>query len=116
MFGRSLGLFLVRGSPDQRSHAASRPPEEALRGGRALDQPPGGKTPLSACPSAAHSAWIRPAHPGSPFYFITPVYKGVKSAGDNIHKLECDLKSAGNPYVIHSSIQRCITVTVYIMY
>ena len=38
-----------------------------------------------------------------------------RSGGDNNHKLECGLKSAGYPYVSYSSIQRCITIccTVY---
>ena len=32
-----------------------------------------------------------------------------RSGGDNNHKLECGLKSAGYPYVSFSSIQHCIT-------
>ncbi|CAL8270230.1 unnamed protein product [Arctogadus glacialis] len=38
-----------------------------------------------------------------------------RSGGDNNHKLECGLKSAGYPYVSYSFIQRCITIcsTVY---
>ena len=35
----------------------------------------------------------------------------VFSAGDNNHKLECGLNSAGYPYVSYSSIQRCITIS-----
>ena len=47
---------------------------------------------------------------------MTPgrLYQGrqfvFRSGGDNNHKLECGLKSAGYPYVSYSSIQRCITI------
>ena len=51
-------------------------------------------------------------------HFIIPAMRACnqgrqfvfRSGGDNNHKLECGLKSAGYPYVSYSSIQRCIKI------